>query len=78
MRYFPEYWDYTTALLIGFRWKPKYIKMVHKVFEETGDYPWELDVKKRSWEAGNGRGGDISPTRHNEMSLSYPIPRKGT
>ncbi|KAK4247228.1 hypothetical protein C7999DRAFT_41389 [Corynascus novoguineensis] len=31
--YYPEYWDYTKALFKGFRWKPRYIKMVHKVFE---------------------------------------------
>ncbi|KAL2190560.1 hypothetical protein L209DRAFT_724385 [Thermothelomyces heterothallicus CBS 203.75] len=52
--FYPEYWDYTKALFEGFRWKPRYIKMVHRVFEEFGDYSRELDVEKRSWEAGDG------------------------
>lgn len=52
--YYPEYWDYTKALFEGFRWKPRYLKMVHRVFEEFGDYSRELDVERRAWESGDG------------------------
>jgi aminoglycoside phosphotransferase (APT) family kinase protein len=52
--YYPEYWDYTKALFEGFRWRPRYIKMVHRVFAEFGDYLKELDVEKRAWEMGDG------------------------
>ena len=52
--YYPEYWDYTKALFEGFRWRPRYLKMVHRVFAEFGDYSAELDVETRSWESGDG------------------------
>jgi hypothetical protein len=52
--YYPEYWDYTKALFEGFRWRPRYIKMVHRVFAEFGDYSKESDVEKRAWESGDG------------------------
>jgi len=52
--YYPEYWDYTKALFEGFRWRPRYLKMVHRVFEEFGDYSRELDVERRAWESGDG------------------------
>ncbi|KAK4150826.1 kinase-like domain-containing protein [Chaetomidium leptoderma] len=51
--YYPEYWDYTKALFEGFRWRPRYLKMVHKVFAEFGDYSRELDVETRAWESGD-------------------------
>jgi aminoglycoside phosphotransferase (APT) family kinase protein len=52
--YYPEYWDYTKALFEGFRWRPRYLKMVHSVFAEFGDYSREYDVEKRAWESGDG------------------------
>lgn len=36
--YYPEYWDYTKALFEGFRWEPRYVNMVHRVFAAFGDY----------------------------------------
>jgi hypothetical protein len=32
--YYPEYWDYTKALFEGFRWRPRYLRMVRRVFED--------------------------------------------
>ncbi len=52
--YYPEYWDYTKALFEGFRWRLRYLKMVHRVFAEFGGYSRELDVETRSWESGDG------------------------
>jgi hypothetical protein len=52
--YYPEYWDYTKALFERFRWRPRYLKMVHSVFAEFGDYSREYDVEKRAWESGDG------------------------
>jgi thiamine kinase-like enzyme len=51
--YYPEYWDYTKALFEGFRWRPRYLRMVKRVFEEFGGYERELEVERRSWEAGD-------------------------
>ncbi|KAH6856237.1 kinase-like domain-containing protein [Chaetomium sp. MPI-CAGE-AT-0009] len=52
--YYPEYWDYTKALFEGFRWRRRYVRMVHRVFAAFGDYSRELDVERRSWESGDG------------------------
>lgn len=52
--YYPEYWDYTKAMFEGFRWSLRYNDLVKEIFEEFGDYSRELDVERRSWEAGDG------------------------
>jgi hypothetical protein len=51
---YPEYWEYTKAMFEGFRWPRRYNNLIHVVFEEFGDYSRELDVERRSWEAGDG------------------------
>ncbi|KAH6621480.1 hypothetical protein B0J18DRAFT_432607 [Chaetomium sp. MPI-SDFR-AT-0129] len=51
--YYPEYWDYTKALFEGFRWEPRFLKMVHQVFAAFGDYSKELDVERRAWGSGD-------------------------
>ncbi|KAK0716232.1 hypothetical protein B0H67DRAFT_488211, partial [Lasiosphaeris hirsuta] len=50
--HYPEYWEYTKAMLEEFRWPQRYNNLVHGVFNEFGDYSRELDVEKRSWESG--------------------------
>ena len=52
--YYPEYWDYTKAMFEGFRWSLRYNDLVKDVFGDFGDYCRELEVEKRSWEAGDG------------------------
>jgi hypothetical protein len=51
--YYPEYWEYTKAMFGGFRWPQRYNNLVRGVFKELGDYSRELDVERRSWEAGD-------------------------
>lgn len=51
--HYPEYWEYTKALFEGFRWPRRYNDVIHNVFKEFGDYSRELDVERRSWEAGD-------------------------
>ena len=51
--YYPEYWEYTKAMFEGFRWPQRYNNLVRGVFKELGDYSRELDVERRSWEAGD-------------------------
>ncbi|KAL2754749.1 hypothetical protein ACRALDRAFT_1094268 [Sodiomyces alcalophilus JCM 7366] len=51
--YYPEYWEYTKAMLEGFRWERRYNNWVKGVFEKLGDYSREMDVEKRSWESGD-------------------------
>lgn len=52
--HYPEYWEYTKAMFEGFRWPGRYNHVIHSVFKEFGDYSRELDVERRSWEAGDG------------------------
>lgn len=52
--YYPEYWDCTKALFERFRWPKRYNDMVKKLFSRFGDYNGEIDVERRSWEAGDG------------------------
>lgn len=51
--YYPEYWEYTKAMLEGFRWLKRYNDMIHNVFSEFGDYSKEMVVERRSWETGD-------------------------
>ncbi|KAK4222193.1 hypothetical protein QBC38DRAFT_490472 [Podospora fimiseda] len=50
---YPEYWEYTKSLFEGFRWPQRYNDMIHNVFGEFGDYAAEVEVERRSWEAGD-------------------------
>ena len=52
--YYPEYWDYTKAMFECFRWSLRYNDLVKEIFSEFGDYSRELEVEKKSWEAGDG------------------------
>jgi aminoglycoside phosphotransferase (APT) family kinase protein len=51
--YYPEYWDYTKAMFEGFRWSTRHNDLIKEVFGAFGDYSRELDVERRSWEAGD-------------------------
>ncbi|KAK0704498.1 hypothetical protein B0H67DRAFT_648928 [Lasiosphaeris hirsuta] len=51
--HYPEYWEYTKAMFEGFRWPRRHNDLIQSVFSEFGDYSRELDVERRSWEAGD-------------------------
>ncbi|KAI1662751.1 hypothetical protein F4813DRAFT_394895 [Daldinia decipiens] len=51
--YYPEYWEYTKAILGG-RWAQRYNDIVHGVFRKVGDYSRELEVEQKSWQMLKG------------------------